>query len=346
MLTAQINSMKRVNIIRWHNGVGSSRTTRIISQVLSDAGFQVTVNGVYPRLAKDTNFDRAKRFLYKKYLDLQHEIYRSFSEAIFHQPPYDINLFLEFVEPKWFPYARVNLLIPNQEWFQKSWLSYLDKFDRILCKTKYAQEIFDKLGCQTEFISFTSFDRLDSKQTKNYDTFFHLAGRSLQKGTNTLIDLWLQHPEWPCIKIVQNPQNARPVAADNIEYITEYVDDALLREYQNYHGIHLCVSEAEGFGHYIVEAMSCQAVIITTNAPPMNEAISSERGILVDYNYTQVQRLGTNYYVDRSDLERKVEEVLEMDLVSKKRLGENARYWYEENERFFKRNIVELLSNI
>ena len=78
----------------------------------------------------------------------------------------------------------------------------------------------------------------------------------------------------------------------------------------------------------------------------MNEIILPERGILVDYNDSKVQRLGVNYYVDPGDLERKIEEVLAMDLRSKKLLGENARAWYEDNDRFFKRQIVEVLRNI
>lgn len=341
-----LSSDLKVNILVRNSGLGLNRDAAIVAEVLQDAGFQVRVNSLHNKLFQKPYFQTFIKLLSNKSLKLQHEVYQAFSQTILGKPIYDINLFLEFVVPQWFPYARVNCLIPNQEWFLDSWLPHLKNVDKILCKTKYAEEIFQNLGCQTEFISFTSLDRLNKTSAKPYDTFLHLAGKSLQKGTQKIIDLWLRHPEWPLLKIINNRPKSPVVAADNIEYITKYIDDRLLREYQNYHNIHLCPSEAEGFGHYIGEAASCQAVIVTTNAPPMNELILPERGILVDYHDRQVQRLGDNYYVDAGDLERKIEEVLAMDLRSKKQLGENARAWYEDNDRFFKRQIVEVLRNI
>ena len=39
--------------------------------------------------------------------------------------------------------------------------------------------------------------------------------------------------------------------------------DAELREIQNANLFHLCPSETEGFGHYIVEALSVGAIVLT-----------------------------------------------------------------------------------
>src|SRR5690606_34092893 len=100
------------------------------------------------------------------------------------------------------------------------------------------------------------------------------------------------------------------VSAPNIRHLLERVDDATLRTLQNSNAIHLCPSEAEGFGHCIAEAMSCGAVTLTTDAPPMNELITPERGVLVNYNRTTKQRSGANYYVDPVDLERKIHDIL------------------------------------
>ena len=78
----------------------------------------------------------------------------------------------------------------------------------------------------------------------------------------------------------------------NINYFAKYVDDDELRLVQNRHGVHLCPSEAEGFGHTLVEAMSCGAVVITTDGPPMNEMVTPDRGALVRYGRTGRQRPG------------------------------------------------------
>jgi hypothetical protein len=46
-------------------------------------------------------------------------------------------------------------------------------------------------------------------------------------------------------------------------------------------GLHLCPSEREGFGHYIFGPMSIGAIVVTANAPPMNELVDSSCGVLV-----------------------------------------------------------------
>ena len=253
---------------------------------------------------------------------------------------------MQDIIPTWLPYAKINCLIPNQEWFRDYFVSLLPNVDYILCKTKYAQSIFDKLGCQTEFISFTSLDCWDQQQEKDYNNFFHLAGTgSLQKGTKTIIEVWSHHPEWPTLTLRQNKKSFH-ISAANINYIYDFLDDLTLQKYQNNFGIHLCPSEAEGFGHYIVEAMSTKALTVTTNAPPMNELITSERGVLVDYQQTKTQRLGTNYYVDSQDLEAKIESILAMNDQQRKQLGEQARNWYIENDKFFQQKIVNFLRDL
>ena len=326
--------MKRVNIIMVDNNFGLSRDAGILTEILQKSNFKVTV------------FEVGKSTLDHKIQRLSTYVERFTSELNNKNPPYDINLFLEYVIPSWFPYARLNCLIPNQEWFRDEWRPFLNQFDYILCKTKFAQSIFDKLGCQTKFIGFTSLDQFNPQSSKNCDKFFHLAGKSAQKGTNTIINLWRHHPEWPPLTIRRNWQEPDSMSTTNIEYITHYLDDTVLREYQNSHGIHLCPSEAEGFGHLIAEAMSCRSVVITTNAPPMNELIAADRGILVDYSLANPQCLGINYYVDSQALEQKINDVLGMDYMTKKRLGDNARDWYQQNDSFFRRRIVDVLNSI
>jgi glycosyltransferase involved in cell wall biosynthesis len=263
--------------------------------------------------------------------------------------PYDVNIFLEDISPGFFKCARVNTFIPNPEWFRKYQHRYLAGIDVVLCKTRSAQETFRALGSDTQFISFTSEDRLDTtREIAKPIGFLHVAGRSWQKGTRPLIDLWLQHPEWPVLTVVQNAKTygqsgVKAVAAPNIIHVLERLDDTALRAHQNTIGIHLCPSEAEGFGHCIAEAMSCRALVLTTNAPPMNELITADRGILVNYNKTGKQRSGANYYVDPVDLERKIEGIMRMDQASKQLMGQRARDWYVENDRFFRRQLIEAL---
>lgn len=333
--------MQRINIVAWHNGGGLSRDIDILCNALPDTGFEISLNGA----PLDAAPVRRQRFVHRA-SNLAH-VWRHRKQLA--AAPYDVNVFLEDISPGFFRYARVNTFIPNPEWFKKYQHRHLAGVDVVLCKTRGAQETFRALGSNTRFISFTSEDKLDTSGAgARQDGFLHIAGRSWQKGTRALIDLWLQRPEWPLLTVVQNARTysqsrVKAVDAPNIRHVLERISDAALRNLQNTVGVHLCPSEAEGFGHIIAEAMSCRAVTLTTNAPPMNELITAERGILVNYNRTSKQRSGTNYYVDPVDLEHKIEAIIYMDQATKQQLGQRARDWYEENDRFFRAHIVGAL---
>jgi hypothetical protein len=335
------NSMKRINIVAWHNGGGLSRDIDILCSALHGGNYEIFLNGAPLEQAPV----RRQRFVHRASI-LAH-VWRHRRQLT--AAPYDVNLFLEDISPIFFKYARANAFIPNPEWFRKYQHRYLAGIDVVLCKSSGAQEIFTALGSLTRFISFTSEDKLDrSSDGMKHNGFLHIAGRSWQKGTRPLIDLWLQHPEWPLLTVVQNAKTysqsrVKPVDAPNISHVLERISDAALRNLQNTIGVHLCPSEAEGFGHIIAEAMSCRALTLTTNAPPMNELITPDRGFLVNYHKTRRQRSGVNYYVDPVDLERKIDEIIRMDQASIQGMGERARAWYEDNDRFYRTQLVEVL---
>lgn len=334
--------MKRINIVAWHNGGGLSRDIDTLCNSFPHNSYEVTLNGFPLNRARV----RRRRIVHRA-SNFGHLLLHSHRLAA---SPYDMNLFLEDISPGFIRHARVNAFIPNPEWYKQSQNRYLKDIDLVFCKSNSAQEAFDALGCTTRFIGFTSEDRLnDSPTLKMEPGFLHLAGRSWQKGTRPLIDLWLQHPEWPLLTVVQSAKTysqSRVTAVDapNINHVLERLDDAALRELQNTVPTHLFPSEAEGFGHCIVEAMSCGAVTLTTNAPPMNELITPERGVLVDYHKTRKQRSGTNYYVDPVDLERKIDAIMQMDLATQERLGEKARNWFVENDRDFRIRLAGALN--
>jgi len=333
--------MKRINIVAWHNGGGLSRDIDTLFDALPADRFVVTLNGAPREQARVQRRRIAHRAANLRHRWLRH---RHLLAA-----KYDVNLFLEDISPGFFRYASVNMFIPNPEWFKDNQHRHLPGIDVVLCKTLEAQKTFSQLGCKVRCIGFTSEDRSDSAFThRRLNTFLHLAGRSWQKGTRALTDLWLRHPEWPTLTVVQNARTYNqsrvlPIEAPNIVHQLGRLDDAALRALQNRHAFHLCPSEAEGFGHCIAEAMSCAALTLTTNAPPMNELITPERGVLVDYHRMSKQRSGANYYVDPADLERKIEAIIAMDEYAIAQLGDNARRWYLENDRLFRTRLVEAL---
>lgn len=92
--------------------------------------------------------------------------------------------------------------------------------------------------------------------------------------------------------------------------------------------------------------MSCGAVVITTDGPPMNEMVTPDRGALVRYGRTGRQRLGTNYFVDVDALEESIARVMAMPEAEKRALGASARRWYQSNDEFFRQRVVELVGSV
>lgn len=326
--------MSRINIITRYNQNGLGRDAQLVATVLSQAGFTVNIDEV-----GKSSFDHK---LYR----IQDNFQRFICDKITGVPPYHINIFIEDVMPPYLPYARVNCLIPNPEWFRDGWRSFLPKFDYILCKTRQGQAIFNQLGCRTEFISFTSFNRFNSSMVKGDNSFLHLAGANPQKGTQAILTLWQQHPEWPEIVVIQNRRGVEKVVAPNIKQITNFVPDDALIQLQNQAGVHLCPSEVEGFGHSLVEGMSSQALVLTTDAPPMNEIITAERGILVKASHQEKQSLGVRYFVGLQHLETQIETILGMESSQRRQLGKQAQEWYRQNDQFFREKLVEFIRQI
>ena len=307
--------MKSALILSRSNGVGLDRDSALLARALSSAG----VETLSPRL--------------KNPLDLLSGKFRA--DAAFH---------IERVAPWWKRKAGTHFLIPNQERFPERLLPRLGMVDRVLCKSRHAEEIFSQHHTDVRFIGFTSEDRGMPGTEPNYGRFFHLAGRSTLKNTELILELWGKHPEWPLLTLVQHPDNAPKTVPANVEMVAKYLDDDGLKNLQNTCGIHLCPSLSEGWGHYIVEAMSCAAVTVTTAAPPMDELVTPERGITVPFSRSEPRHLGTNFHADPAEMEAAVERLIAMSDIEKRKLGLAGREWYVENDRTFSRRLATAIS--
>jgi len=313
----RVKIVKTALILGKRNGVGLDRDSELLSEVLNESGVLVKV----PRLKNI--FDGLSR----EYV----------AEAAFH---------LERVAPGWWRHkARRHILIPNQERYPKRLIGCLERMDEIWCKSRHAEEVFSQLHRRVIYVGFTSKDRLISGVEPDFGRFFHLAGKSTMKNTGLLLELWKLHPEWPELTLVQHPSNAPKQVPGNVNLISRYLDDDELRRLQNTHGIHLCPSLSEGWGHYIAEALSCRALVVTTDAPPMNELVSPDRGVLVPFSSSGPRHLGTVFHARPADLEAAIGELLEMSTDETRHLGESARAWFEENHRNFKARVLSTISS-
>lgn len=320
-----------VQIIVRANGAGLGRDLRLLVEVLSAANYRVTVTN----RAHRARLSNRLRYFRNRVARLWHGWRTGRLNA-----RYDINLMIEHVRPEMFKQARHNVLIPNPEWLRDEWLPHLHGIDLVLAKTRHAERIFGELGCRTAYIGFASSDCLNMDSDRRL-TFFHGPGRSNNKGTLPLLELWRRHPEWPLLTVVWRRKNiVLPPLPENVHLIREYLSEAQLRQLQNGSTFHLCPSQTEGYGHSIAESLSLGGVTITTDGEPMNELVTAERGLLVRAKAGGKQRLATLYDFDLEAMEHAIECCLAMSEQERVRLGANARAWFEENQQQFPARLV------
>jgi glycosyltransferase involved in cell wall biosynthesis len=327
----------KVRLIGKSNGVGLSRDFELLAAALRDNGCEVTLYGCERR-------DRKRRRSFFTRLAARARGLRGGGP----DAPYDVNLMLEHMWPQFLHEATRNVLVPNPEWFDRRDVAFLSAAQRVWAKTALAERLFAARGCRAVRIGFDSADRLDPAVTRE-NKFLHLAGRSPLKGTARLHALWQRHPEWPTLTIVQDAEavaSPTPAGAANICVQSRFLSDEALRMLQNSHRFHVCTSEAEGWGHYIVEAMSVGAVTLTCDAPPMNELINPKRGVLLAVQNGERHNLATLSLFDEAALEAAVTRALAMSSAACETIGAAARAWFLDNKQGFSGRVRHALEEL
>ena len=303
-----------------------SLTVNIISHSLTNgAGKEVDVSIITQELEK-----------------LGHHVNHCDYDIVHQVIPADINIFLAQFKPEWASAAKLNWFIPNPEVCDLS-KETLQKFDLILCKTKETVKIFKSLCKEVYYLGFTSIDHYQPQFNKDFKRYVHIAGKSPTKGTSAILNIWQRHPSLPSLVVIKHSAARYPQLHHHFKVITKRIPMDSLLELQNKSGVHLCPSRAEGFGHYIMEGMSTEAVVVTVDGPPMNEFIKDKR-CLVKYSFTQPKRYATAYYVDEEDLYRKIKALQKLSKEELQKIGQQNRQEYLRRTENFKRNFEDLMN--
>lgn len=341
LASASINHRgRRINIVYRNNGQGLTRDARLLAGILRQAGHTVTRSPVPPRLPDGWRFlpERCGGSIRTLGIDL--------SLAVRHHLPrgaWDLNLFLEGIDSRYLPLGRRNCLIPNQEWLTPEDHRLMGTLDLVLFKTRHAEALLGAASKHGVFIGFTSEERRLQRIATDWNAAIHVAGWNPLKGTAALVAEWPHHPEWPhLLAVVQT----RPAPAANLRVVPQRVPDGALRMLQNRRGIQLCPSEMEGFGHSINEARSCGALIVTTDAPPMNELVTPESGLLVPFDQTTPMAFGTRFCFSRSGLQDTLERLMAMPAAMRASLGAAARAAYEAERTAFSIRLLAVVNEI
>lgn len=231
----------------------------------------------------------------------------------------------------------INILIPNAEWFDPKWLSKIKMFDTVFCKTFHAVEVFKKFHPNCVYTGFTSNDMYDEQITKD-KRILHIEGKSMLKNTDALISAYQLHPELDKCYAVSSRNTGKH---NGLEFFERLPYDKL-KVLLNACLIHICPSMYEGFGHYINEARSTGAVIITTDRPPMNEFIKDKR-FLVEGQRARLHNLVPLFRVNPIDLANKIQAVCNMEYSELIEMGKQNREKYLQLDAEFKNNLLKFV---
>ncbi|GMF10199.1 unnamed protein product [Phytophthora lilii] len=202
-------------------------------------------------------------------------------------------------------------LMPNIEMYELESTHYW-RADVILCKTalcaRYLRKWFaqegNPRGTRVVYTRHTttnlalaaksevSASKAAASSAKNFSEveFLHTAGKSIQKGTRQVLDCWLSRPDFPLLNFYMDQElydgafsdyENRISDSDNVRLHTGGLSAQAFGSVISQGRYFLCPSMMEGYGHYINQARSSNAFIITTDAAPMNELITPSSGALV-----------------------------------------------------------------
>lgn len=330
------DAARKICIIGKSNGVGLTRDIKLLADCLREDGHDVSVHAIDAAEAKHR---RSLLTQAKVRMQLAWRARPATSDRA------NVNIMLEHLWPEFLCHARHNVVVPNPEWFDRNDLRFLNRVDSVWAKTRHSAEIFRGFGRNTHVISFDSEDR-HRPEVPRERRFFHLAGKSTMKGTDRLLRAWAERPHWPTLTVLKHSADPQDVRAANIDIRYGYVEEQQLLHEQNACMFHVCTSLTEGWGHYIVEALSVGAVTLTLDAPPMNELVTAERGLLVKHERTDKQRLATTYFFAPSSLQSAVERAMALSDAEWSRLSANARGWYETNRGEFRQRVRTALREL
>lgn len=297
----------KITLVSRDNGVGLTTDMTLLEQLLTPAGHQIQRVGW-----------RSRRM-----------------------PPCDVAIFLELLNPLLLRYARRSVGIFNLEWFEGRWRRYLRHLTQLWAKSGEAHQLYQAWGLASTFTGFASRDLYDP-QVPRARTCLHLRGHSDLKGTETILEAWRRHPDLPPLTVVSAvPLEAPP----GVTVLLRLPHDELVRQV-NAAQIHLCPSRSEGWGHYITEALSAGAVVVTTDASPMNEQVRPEWGVLVPPVSSRARGFVQEHEVHPEHLAAAVRRAAALPDERRNQMGALARAHVAARNEAFRQTALTLLKGL
>lgn len=248
----------------------------------------------------------------------------------------------------------------NQDWtdFDKL-MKNKNTPSTILCQLKCTYNMllsrFPNTNKTIHYTGFTSLNRFKDGVQKDFKKFLHNAGKSQAKGTEFVIQAWRQNPHWPTLTLIARPEllnyykQLRIETIQNIEVISDHISEEDLIDIINSHGVHVCPSRFEGWGHYVYEGMSTGAIIVYTKSEIFSDILTDGvNGFAVNATQNGYAVFGDycpSYDIDVDNLVTKINFILNSSQSDLEKISNNARSSFLLNDDEFKQQLVKLITN-
>lgn len=197
---------------------------------------------------------------------------------------YDVGIYIQEFHPDSLPCNKKNIFFVNEEWLNSTNVKHIRDFDKVICKSAFSQQLLSPYNNNVVNSGFISRDKFDPNIQRK-DTFLHLGGKSWQKGTEAVLNIFNKN-ELPLTFIQSNKNYDNSDKDKNITYINNFLDVSKLNKLFNTSSIHLCPSIYEGWGHYVYEALSVGALVYVTRLPMFLEWLDPELVVFNDCIYS------------------------------------------------------------
>uniref|UniRef100_A0A6C0DTN1 Glycosyltransferase 2-like domain-containing protein n=1 Tax=viral metagenome TaxID=1070528 RepID=A0A6C0DTN1_9ZZZZ len=189
----------------------------------------------------------------------------------------DIHIYLEVPCRVAFAWARVNIVIPNAEWwYTAAWSWVRAAGAKFWFRTRHCERCFAAIGIKGTYIGWPNLGMSDNREIKK-DRALYVVGGSKHKlaAAKRIVRVW--KAEWPPLTLLsatEAPIEMAPNVEWRREYLTESAKNALMASSR----YHVVASEAEGLGYTMLEALYHNALILRTDLPVYEELWSGLLG--------------------------------------------------------------------
>ena len=183
------------------------------------------------------------------------------------------------------------------DYYTETSLPYFNIYDFVICNTKRHLQAMDGHP-QAYYLKWgTDVDLFSPQKREEHSkvVFFHSAGMSTRKGTDVLVDAFIDGKLYGKSELVihsQIPVNrvCRYTKDELSQFGIRVIEETVTAPGLYYLGdVYVYPTRLDGLGLTMYEALACGLPVITTDYPPMNEVIDESVGRLVkvERNYAR-----------------------------------------------------------